>query len=69
MKMQSNYLKIQSDPGSLKIQIEKDSEFNFFHIFMLSIMTIGHVIIGLFILNSIRNDGILGMIIPQKTGQ
>ncbi|WP_157963326.1 hypothetical protein [Algoriphagus litoralis] len=28
---------------------------------MLSIMTIGHVIIGLFILNSIRNDGILGI--------
>ena len=61
MRMQSNNLKIQSDPKSLKIQIEKDSEFNFFHIFMISIMTIGHVIIGLFILNSIRNFGVLGI--------
>lgn len=61
MRTQSNNLKMQSDPDSLKIQIIKDSEFNFFHIFMLSIMTIGHVIIGLFILNSIRNDGILAI--------
>ncbi|MAX81665.1 MAG: hypothetical protein CL843_16000 [Crocinitomicaceae bacterium] len=57
--MDSNYLKIDSDLKSLKFQIKKDSALNFFHVFMLSLLTIGHVIIALFILNSIRNDGII----------
>ncbi|MBT30260.1 MAG: hypothetical protein CMO01_11420 [Thalassobius sp.] len=49
---------MESDTSGFKFQIEKDSEFNFFHMFMLSLLTIGHVITGVFIFNSTRNDGI-----------
>ncbi|WP_192348622.1 hypothetical protein [Algoriphagus sp. Y33] len=59
--MENSQLKIISNSEFLKFQIEKGSEFNFFHMFMLSIMTIGHVIIGLFIFNSISNDGIFAI--------
>ena len=58
MKIKNSHLKIISDNGFFKFQIEKDLQFNFFQIFMLSILMIGHVFIGLFIFNSIRNDGI-----------
>lgn len=58
MKMKNINLRIESDIECLKIQIKKDSEFNFFHIFLLIIMTIGYVIVGLFIFNSVRNDGV-----------
>ena len=61
MEMDSNYLKIDPDLKSLKFQIKKDSGLNFFHIFMLSLLTIGHMIIALFIFNSIRNDGIIAI--------
>jgi len=57
--MDSNYLKIDSDLKSLKFQIKKDSGLNFIHVFLLSLLTYGHVIIALFIFNSIRNDGII----------
>lgn len=59
MRIDSNYLKMDSELDSLKFQIKKDSNFNFFHILMLALLTIGHVIIAFFIFNSIRNDGIL----------
>lgn len=59
--MKNSHLEIISDSRFLKIRIEKDTRFNFFQTFMLSIITIGLVIIGLFIFNSIRNDGILAI--------
>jgi len=59
--MKENYLNIDSTPGRLMVRIKKDSGFNFFHLFMLSLMTIIHVMIALFIFNSIRNDGIMGI--------
>lgn len=59
--MKENYLNIDSTPGRLMVRIKKDSGFNVFHLFMLSLMTIGHVICALLIFNSIRNDGIMGI--------
>ncbi len=59
MKMDSNHLKIDSKFNNLKFQIKNDSNFNFFNLFMLSILAAGHVIIALSIFNSIRSNGTL----------
>jgi len=59
--MVENSIEFDSVNEQLKVIIKKDSEFNFLHIVTIILTLIGLVIFALFTLNSILNDGIIGI--------
>jgi len=58
--MNTNYLYIDPNHRNLKFYIKKDSELNFFQLFMIGLLTIGHIIIALFLYNSLVGEGLFG---------
>ena len=61
IKMDSDHLQINTNSIGLKVQIKKSTSFNFFHFFAIGILTIGHVILIVWIINAIRNNTSLGI--------
>jgi hypothetical protein len=59
--MTNRLLNIDINPNGLKIDILKDARFNVFQIWLIIVLFGGHVMCIIFIFNSIRNDGIIGI--------